>query len=182
MFCSHTVDIFSTHSIAYLTHAPQQPLYAKMAGQVLGQKAYSVLLVICNACACPKGGILTIAIMVPNTQDLIMEVIRSQPETALCADSKMTLAGTSYTRSASIMLHASPGNHMLHSVRAVSFWHLKNIDIANKQSPCTKRASRGASPTSFPLPTYSQATTQNCAMTEEGISAAKMMAEIQRKT
>jgi len=46
--------------------------------------------------------------MVPNTQDLIMEVMRSQLDTARCADSKITLAGTSYTRSASIMLQAMP--------------------------------------------------------------------------
>ena len=54
---------------------------------------------------------LTMAMMVPNTHDLIMDVMRSHPETALCADSMITLAGTSYTRSASIMLQAKPAIH-----------------------------------------------------------------------
>lgn len=48
------------------------------------------------------------AMMVPNTHDLIMEVMTSQPDTARVHESSMMLALTSYTVCASRQLHAMP--------------------------------------------------------------------------
>ena len=50
----------------------------------------------------------TIAMMVPNTHDLIMEVMTSQLDTARVHESRMMLALTSYTVCASRQLHAMP--------------------------------------------------------------------------
>jgi len=49
------------------------------------------------------------AMMVPNTQDLIMDVMTSQLDTARVHESRMMLALTSYTVCASRQLHAMPG-------------------------------------------------------------------------
>lgn len=46
--------------------------------------------------------------MAPNTQALIMEVMRSQAVIALTQELRMMTAGTSYTSSAIIILHAMP--------------------------------------------------------------------------
>ena len=61
-----------------------------------------------HACRCPKQAGRTIAMMVPNTQDLMQEVMTSQAVRALTAESMMTLALTSYTSSASTALAAMP--------------------------------------------------------------------------
>ena len=50
----------------------------------------------------------TTEMMVPKTQDLIMEVMTSQSETARTQLSRMMFALTSYTISARNMLHAMP--------------------------------------------------------------------------
>jgi hypothetical protein len=55
------------------------------------------------------GGARTMAMMVPNTQDLIMDVMTSQLDTARVHESRMMLALTSYTVCASRQLHAMPG-------------------------------------------------------------------------
>lgn len=71
--------------------------------------------------------------MAPNTQALIMEVIRSQAVMALTQEFRMITAGTSYTISAIIMLHPMPARQSRTSSR--HHWEAARADGRSEVHP-----------------------------------------------
>lgn len=67
--------------------------------------------------ACMSSEVLTTAIIVPNTQDLMHDVTISQDVMARQAESSMTLAETPYTVSARPTLAARPAMHNFLGIR-----------------------------------------------------------------
>ena len=82
------------------------------------------------------------AMMVPKTQDLIMEVITSQPDTARVHESRMMLALTSYTACASRQLHAMPAAHPRKPVSAAAAAYALQRPVQAQDEPVPGTASK----------------------------------------